>query len=248
LPGKDTASVPSDLPDLPTAFTPVVPLREGGDAMSRAIALAPLHGAGTLAWVRSLARIEAAVVLEPELPLAAARPALFAAASALADALGAYGPAEVPITFGWPATIRVNAAEAGRARLAWPAGTAATSVPDWLVVGIEARLVFPEGWEPGHGLQQTALREEGWSEEEVSAAELTAAWARHLMAGLAEWQHTGPRGGFARLAERYLARLEVEPWMAGARRGLDPATGALVLEHDGARTVHALDEALVQPA
>jgi biotin-(acetyl-CoA carboxylase) ligase len=240
--------VPAELPDLPTAFSPVIALREGGDALSRAVALAPLHGAGTLAWVRSLARVEAAVVLEPEVPLAAARPALFAATSALADALGAYGPAEVPVTFGWPATIRVNAAEVGRARLAWPPGTAEDAVPEWLVVAIEARLIFPEGWEPGLGTHQTALREEGWSEEELSAADLTAAWARHLMAGLAEWQHPGPRGGFSRLAERYLARLDVEPWMGAARRGLDPATGALVLEQDGRRTLHALLEALVQPA
>jgi hypothetical protein len=237
-----------DLPDLPTVFTPVVALREGGDALSRAVALAPVHGAGTLVWVRSLARIEAAVVLEPEAPLAAARPALFAAASALADALGAYGPAEVPVTLGWPATLRVNAAEVGRARLAWPPGAAEDAVPDWLVVGIEARLIFPEGWEPGHGLHQTALREEGWTEEELPAADLTAAWARHLMAGLAEWQHPGPHGGFSRLAERYLARLEAEPWMDGARRGLDPASGALVLDRDGRRTLHALTEALAHPA
>jgi hypothetical protein len=248
LPGKDTASVPSDLPDLPTAFGPVVALREGGDALTRAVALAPVHGAGTLAWVRSLARVEAAVVLEPDLPLAAARAALFAAASALADALGAYGPAEVPVTFGWPGTLRVNGAEAGRARMAWPPGTPEAAVPDWLVVGIEARLIFPEGWEPGHGPEQTALREEGWTEEELPGADLTAAWARHLMAGLAEWQHPGPRGGFPRLAERYLARLDAEPWMGEARRGLDPATAALVLDREGSRSLHALADALAQPA
>nr|WP_281419517.1 biotin/lipoate--protein ligase family protein [Falsiroseomonas tokyonensis] len=233
---------------MPPVFGPIIPLREGGDALSRAVQLAPQHGAGTLAWVRSSARIEAAVVLEPELPLAAARPALFAAASALADALGAYGPAEVPITFRWPATIRVNGGAIGQARLASPPGTADQAVPDWLVVGIEARLAFPQGWEPGHGLQQAALREEGWTEEEIPAADLTAAWARHLMAGLAEWQQPGPRGGFSRLAERYLARLEAEPWMAGARRGLDPSSGALVLDRDGTRRSIPLTEALAESA
>ncbi|NKE46476.1 hypothetical protein HB662_16965 [Roseomonas frigidaquae] len=236
------------LPDLPTAFSPVIALREGGDALRRAVELAPQHGAGTLAWVRSVARIEAAVVLEPELPLAAARPALFAAANALADALGAYGPAEVAITLGWPSTIHVNGGRIGRARLAWPHGAAEEAVPDWLVVGIEARLTFPAGWEPGHGLQQTALREEGWAEEDVSAAELTAAWARHLMAGLAEWQHPGPQGGFRRLADRYLSRMEAAPWMGEARRGLDPATGALVLEQDGTRRLHPLAAALMEAA
>ncbi|NKC29787.1 biotin/lipoate--protein ligase family protein [Falsiroseomonas selenitidurans] len=237
-----------DLPDLPSAFTPVVRLREGGDALRRAIALAPRHGAGTLAWVASAARIEAAVVLEPEMPLAAARAAVFAAASALADALGAYGPPEAAISFGWPATIRINAGRIGQARLAWPPGTAEDAVPDWLVVGVEARLSFPAGWEAGHGLQQTALHEEGWLAEDASAADLTAAWARHLMAGLAEWQAPGPQGGFPRLASRYLARLEPEAGMGAARLGLDPASAALVLEAGGTRRLLPLAEALAQAA
>ncbi|WP_372618969.1 biotin/lipoate--protein ligase family protein [Falsiroseomonas sp.] len=232
------------LPELPSVFTPVVPLREAGDAMTRAVALAPQHGAGTLAWVRSAARIEAAVVLEPEQPLAVARPALFAAASALADALAAFGPPEVPLTFRWPAAVLVNGGQVGEARITWPEDCAEDAVPDWIVVGVEARVGFPRGWDPGHGVDQTALTEEGWDAEEVSAAELTAAWARHLMAGLAEWQHGGPTGGFRRLAERFLARLENEAGSEGFRRGLDPASGDLVLERAGVRQRLGLVEAL----
>ncbi|MBY0329171.1 MAG: biotin/lipoate--protein ligase family protein, partial [Acetobacteraceae bacterium] len=71
------------MPDLPSPFRPVA-LREGADAMARAVALAPEQGAGTLTWVGALRRAEAAVVLEPELPLGAARLALHAAANALA--------------------------------------------------------------------------------------------------------------------------------------------------------------------
>ncbi len=231
------------LPELPTVFTPVVPLREAGDAMARAIELAPRHGAGTLAWVRSAARVEAAVVLEPELPLAAARAALHAAASALADALAAFGPPEVPLMLRWPDRLVVNGGEVGRVRIAWPGDCAEVSVPDWIVVGAEARLIFPRGWEPGHGLQQTSLQEEGWDLEEATAQELTAAWARHLMAGLAEWQRPGPAGGFPRLAEHYLARLE-KPEGKPGRRGLDPATGDLLLDHEGARSRLPLREAL----
>jgi biotin-(acetyl-CoA carboxylase) ligase len=227
------------LPELPSVFAPVVPLREGGDAMARAIALAPEHGAGALAWVRSGARIEAAVVLEPEQPLAPSRAALFAAASALGDALAAFGPPEVPLTFGWPGIVRVNGGAIGGARIAWP-GAQEDAVPDWIVVGVEARLMFPRGWDPGHGAQQTALAEEGWDVTELSGPELTAAWARHLMAGLAEWQRDDPTGGFRRLAERYLARLEHE----GGKRGLDPATGDLIVERDGMRTRLPLKDAL----
>lgn len=215
--------VPEGLPDLPPVFAPVFRLREAGDAVARAVALAPQHGAGTLAWVGAFDRIEAAVVLEPEQPLAAARPALLAAIAALADALAAYGPPEIPVTFAWPATLKVNGGIVGAARLVAPPGAAERSVPDWVVVGVEARFVFPEGHVPGDDPGHTALYEEGFVD--ASPAELTAAWARHLMAGLSDWQALGIR----RLAERYLARLERAPGETG-KRGLDPATGDLVLE------------------
>ena len=96
------AETGTGLPELPSVFTPVIPLREVGDALSRAVAAAAEHGAGTLVWVRSAGRIEVAVVLEPEQALAAARAAIYAAASALGDALAAFGPPEVPLTFRWP--------------------------------------------------------------------------------------------------------------------------------------------------
>lgn len=229
------------LPELPSLFEPIVALREGGDAMARAVEMAPRHGAGTLAWVRSAARIEAAVVLEPEEPLGHARAALFAAANALADAAAAFGPPEIPITFRWPATVLVNGAAIGRARIAWAEGAPEDAAPDWIVVAVEARLNFPPGWEGGMSPGETALQEEGW-EEDLSAPELTAAWARHLMANLAEWGRAPPHAGFRRLAERYLARLEGRE--EGVRRGIEPATGDLILERDGARERLALLDAL----
>jgi hypothetical protein len=228
------------LPELPSLFTPVVTLREGGDAMARAVALAPEAGAGTLAWVRSFARLEAAVVLEPEESLASARLALMAGANALADALSALGPPEVAVALRWPAGLLVGGALAGRLRLAWPGDAAEDAPPAWLVVAAEARLAYPGGWEGGHSPGETALFEEGWLEEEVSAPALTAAWARHLMAGLAEWQ----RQGLRKVAERYLARLEPDPDWPQARRGLDPGTGDLILEEAGTRHRRSLREAL----
>ena len=222
------SEVSEGLPDLPSVFTPIVALREAGDAMERAIALAPQHGAGTFVWVRSWARIEAAVVLEPEQPLAAARPALLAALSAFADAAGAYGPPEVPLTFDWPATIRVNGARVGAARFAAPVGCAEDAVPDWIVVGIEARYADAADAEPGLDPGRTTLFEEGYTD--TTPADLTAAWARHLMATLADWQARGIRV----VAERYLARLDPAVGQ-GARRGIDPATGDLVLDREGVR-------------
>jgi biotin-(acetyl-CoA carboxylase) ligase len=210
------------LPDLPTLFRPVA-LREAGDAMARAVALAPEHGAGTLTWVGAYARAEAAAVLEPEMPLGPARLAFMAASNALADALVALGPPECLVQLRWPGTLLLNHGACGQLRLAAPSGAAEDAVPDWLVVGMEARIAFPESHEPGRDPGVTSLLEEGFDPETTSAAEITAAWARHLMAGLDEWQARGPH----LVAERYLTRLVDE---ADTSRGLDPATGDLVLE------------------
>ncbi|BDG70983.1 biotin/lipoate--protein ligase family protein [Roseomonas fluvialis] len=223
------------LPDLPSVFTPIIALREGGDAMTRAVAEAPQHGAGTLVWARSWARIEAAVVLEPEQPLSAARAALLAAMVAFADAAGALGPPEVPLTFDWPVGIRVNGGLVGAARLATPPGCADSEVPDWVVVGIEAAFAASDQ-DPGRDPGRTTLFEEGYAD--TTPAEMTAAWARHLMATLADWQARG----FRVMAERYLARLDPAIG-AGGRRGIDPATGALVLDQGGQREHRALQVA-----
>jgi biotin-(acetyl-CoA carboxylase) ligase len=231
------SAVSEALPDLPSVFTPIVALREGGDAMARAVVMAPEHGAGALAWVRSWARVEAAVVLEPEQTLAAARPALLAAVTAAADALGAYGPPEQPMTFDWPATIRLNGGVIGLARIAAPPGCAEEAVPDWLVVGIELAFATNAGLEPGLDPERTTLLEEGY--DDITPAELTASWARHLMATLADWQ----AGGFRLVAERYLARLD--PTLArGAVRGIDPATGDLLIQRDGRRERITLAQAV----
>ncbi|MCO6417226.1 biotin/lipoate--protein ligase family protein [Siccirubricoccus sp. KC 17139] len=192
------------------------------------MALAPREGAGCLTWVSAYARAEAAVVLEPELPLAQARLAFHAAANALADAVAALGPPERAVALRWPGRLLVEGGECGCVRLAAPPGAATEAVPDWLVVGMELRLAFPEGHAPGETPDQTSLFEEGFPVE-LDAAALTAAWARHLMAGLEEWQARGPQ----RLIETLLARLAEAP--AAGRRGIEPGTGALVVERDGMR-------------
>ncbi len=236
------------LPPLPSLFRPV-PLREGGDAFARAVewapdqglGIAPSRGAGTLVWVRAYARCEAAVVLEPEQPLAQARLAFHAGANALADALAALAPPERPIRLRWPGTLVVHGARCGEVRLIAPAGCAPGSVPEravpgggvpeWLVLGFTARLANPEGHQPGSTPGETALHEEGFSD--LTPAELVHGWARHLMAGLDEWQARGPH----RVAERFLARLDD---FADAKRGVDLADGALVVERDGTRERHEL--------
>jgi ferredoxin len=61
------------------------------------------------------------------------------------------------------------------------------------------------------------------------ATEITAAWALHLMAGRDAWQ----AHGWQRMAETYLARLLDPAAEPGLKRGIDPATGALVLGNFG---------------
>ncbi|MCX8134372.1 MAG: biotin/lipoate--protein ligase family protein [Roseococcus sp.] len=225
------------LPPLPSLFAPVM-LREGGDALARAVelapesgpGLAPARGAGTLVWVRAYARAEAAVVLEPELPFAEARLAVLAAGNALADALAAIAPPERPVQWRWPGRLLVNAGDVGGLRWAAPPGTAEEAVPDWLVVGFELRIAWPEGTVTGERPGETSLQEEGF--EEVSPALVTGAWARHLMAHLDEWQARGAR----RVIETFLARLAEPAAEKGLRRGVNPKGAALVLERDGQRT------------
>jgi hypothetical protein len=229
--------VVEDLPALPSVFTPIIALREGGDALAHACALAPEKGAGTLVWVRSWARAEAALVLEPDEALPAARLALHAASIALADALGAYGPPDVPLTFDWPCTLRLNGAVVGQTRLGLPPGVSAASVPPWVVVGMELRFAEYADGEPGESPDRTSLLGEGY--DDLTPALLVAAWARHFMATLADWQARGVKT----LAERYLARLDPKLG-AGARRGIVPASGDLVLEAGAGRETLSLAEAL----
>lgn len=224
---------------LPSLFRPV-PLREGQDAMRTAMLLAPeegaparSRGAGTLCHLGSPTRVEAAVVLEPEMPLAQARLALQVGANALADALTVLGPPDIPVHFHWPRELRVNHARAGEIRLLAPEATPEDAVPEWLVLGFECRMAWRDGHEGGLAPDDTSLRDEGF--EDATPEEIIETWARHLMAGMDEWQARGPR----RVAERFLARLAAPAEEPGLKRGLDPATGRLVLDRAGVREVLA---------
>src|SRR5262245_23105176 len=126
--------------NLPPPFA-LVTLREVGDAFTYAIEAAPEHGAGTLTYVGRFDLAEFAVVLEPEEPLRTARPAVYAAMTALTDALVAQAPPEKPVTIDWPDAIRVDGGLVGGGRLAWPAGAREDEPPDWLVFGAMIRIV-----------------------------------------------------------------------------------------------------------
>jgi biotin-(acetyl-CoA carboxylase) ligase len=99
--------------------------------------------------------------------------------------------------------------------------------------------MLDDGAEPGETPGVTALAEEGYGE--IDGAALVESYARHLMAGLHDWEDRG----FQAVAARYLERLD-RP--RAARRGLDPSGDLLLRAEDGAETRHALGQALATPS
>ena len=89
------------------------------DPFERCIILAT-EGAepGTLLWSISQDTCEAAVVLAPEQSREQSLPIILVAMLGLADGLGSLVPPAIPVTFGWPDRIEVNAAVVGGVRCA----------------------------------------------------------------------------------------------------------------------------------
>ena len=208
--------------DLPPPYR-LVTLREVGDAFAHAKQIAADEGAGTLVYVGRFDLAEFAVVLEPEEPLRTARRALYAGLAALADALALYAPPEKPITFDWPADVRVDGALVGGARLAWPIGAPEDEPPAWLVFGSMIRTVAMGADEPGVRPLSSALDEEGF--DELGSGRLVESFARHLMVAIDAWQEKG----FGEVARNYLLRM-APPALAsaGAERAGSAAKRALL--------------------
>jgi hypothetical protein len=209
--------------DLPPPFRAVA-LREVGDAFTHAIEIAADAGAGTLVHVGRFDLAEFAVVLEPDEPLRTARRVLFAALAALADALSVHAPPEKPISFNWPATIRIDGGVIGGARLAWPVGSSEEAPPAWLVFAAMIRTAAVGGEEPGLHPLGTTLDAEGFDHD---SSRLVESFARHFMVTIDTWQ----QDGFAEVAKNYLSRLAPE---RGVRRELDDNGDLLVRRVDKA--------------
>lgn len=196
-------------------------LREVGDAFAHATAVAPKQGAGTLVYVGRFDLAEFAVVLEPDEPLRTARRAFYAGMVALADAIAAFAPPDMPVEFVWPDAVRVNLGLVGGGRLGWPANADENEPPDWLVFGAMIRTASAD--DAGLQAWSTALDQEGFTDFAASA--LVESFARHLMVATDTWQEKG----FGAVAREYLQRLPVE---SGLRRDIDE-TGDLMLRRAG---------------
>jgi hypothetical protein len=195
--------------DLPPPFRAVA-LREVGDAFGHAMNIAAEAGAGTLVHVGRFGVVEFAVVLEPDEPLRTARRALYAGLAALGDALAVLAPPEKPISFDWPAAIRIDGGLVGGARLGWPAHADEDAPPPWLVFGAVIRTIAVSEDDPGlHPLSAT-LDAEGFAD--LGAASLLGSFARYLMVHVDAWQQEG----FALVARNVLQRFALGHGMQGA--------------------------------
>lgn len=201
---------------LPPAFTGRL-VHGGCDAFTEARALAERDGAdatGTLVLADRADVLDLAVVLAPDEPLASARRAFLAGMTALADAVGAHGPPEMPLTFGWPDVLVFDGARLGGGRLGWPAACPEDTTPDWLVFSASLLLSKIGAGDPGLTPDSTALDEEGFPAGIRNP--LVESFARNLIRTFSLWAEDG----FDGIAARYLAHL---PTPAGVAARVDQA-------------------------
>ncbi len=185
---------------LPPVFSWVAP-PPGRAVHDFACDIAPSLGAGTLSSRSGEAVLEIAVVLEPDEPLRQGRRAILTCMSALADAVGACAPPEMPVTLGWPDIIAFDGARIGGGRLGWPEGCAEEEVPDWLVFSAMLIASKKHAGDPGLTPGSTALDEEGF--EPGAADGIVEAFARYLLLGFdAQDEH-----GFDAACAPYLRRV-----------------------------------------
>ena len=192
---------------LPPAFTSLV-LAPPADAFAEAVALARRDGAeaaGTLVLVERADVIDCAVVLAPDEPLVSARRAFLAGMTALADAVGAHGPPEMPLTFIWPDVLMFDGARLGGGRLIWPEDCVEVDTPDWLVFSCMLIASKAHAGDPGLTPDSTALDEEGFPSGIRPL--LVESFARNLIRAFDVWAEDG----FEAVAGRYLAHLPTPP-------------------------------------
>lgn len=172
----------------------------GGDAVAQAVRAAASADGGTLYWTPDADRVQAALVLVPDRPLADTLPSVLVIACAIHDCLGALAPPETAVSHRWPAEIRVNGARCGQLRAIAPAADLA-EVPAWFAVGLELALA-PLGDNPGAAPERTSLAEEGCAG--LAARRILESWARHSV----NWVHRWMEDGLRPVHDSWLARAD----------------------------------------
>ena len=217
---------------------------QGGDPFAMAIAAADAGcDAGLVIFDLAADRLRAAIVFAPDLTLADAAVILPVCGVGLQNAIGALGPPEVSVQFGWDGTVYVNGGRCGVLRIA-ASGTPDVE-PDWLVIELTLSL-WPDSDETGLQPDQTALYAEGCAE--IDAISLLEAWARHTLVGINTWTDSGT-AQIHREWQGLAHGLEGEVTagsLTGTYIGLDDRLG-LLLKIDDTTTLIPLTTNLTRP-
>lgn len=190
-------------------------------------------GAGDLVWSQADDVAAAAIVLEPEGPLADALEMVPLTMVAIADALGAIGPPNLALMIRWPDVLTANGGTVGRVTITVPEGARLDAVPAHVVVAFSIALALPAWLEPAPGLdtETTALHEEGCGD--VDRDGLIGAVARHFLSWLDEWTH----GGFPRLKAGVGGRVSPDVGPSKGAPGAMPAGRLVEIDDAGAARI-----------
>lgn len=195
-------------------------------------------GAGDIVWSRDTARIEAAIVLEPEVGMETAVQMLPLVLVALGDCLGSITPPQVGVSFIWPDIVCVNGARAGQIRAAAETTDSEDVVPGWMVMGLELdHERQPDDPEPGETPDRTWLSEEGGGE--LTRSEIIESYSRHFLTWINMWNDDG----FRPVHDSWMFRAEQrdqditiayrDEVLSGAFMGLDDSGNLLLKVPDG---------------
>ena len=208
-------------------------------------------GAGDIVWARDTARLECAIVLEPEIDRQDCPEMLFLAMVAFGDAIGALAPPEVGVRYRWPRTITINGAVAGQAHLVMASETDDDGAPRFLVVGVDMAIHSPrDRIDPGHEPDRTTLIDECGSD--IDRTELLESYARHFLAWIDTWE----TDGFGTVHDMWLGRAERDGTgneiaieagsvdTSGKVVGLDDHGNLLLRRGDGIVVIETMDALL----
>lgn len=176
------------------------------------------------------ARLEAAIVYTPEIPLAQAMTMLPLSGVGFQNALGALAPPEVAVHLGWDGDIFVNGAKCGRLRAIAPE-TDPSAEPPWLIIGLELDLL-DDAARPGDTPDRTALFAEGCAD--VSPPHLLESWARHTMNWIRRWEEDGTKPLHAewRGLVRDMGEIVTQGDLTGTFLGTDEDFGMLIRDQE----------------
>lgn len=196
--------------------------------------------AGLVAYRLLPERLEAALVLAPEVPLGRAVAMMPLCGVGFQNALGALAPPEVAVHLEWAGGIRINGGRCGGLRMA-AAHHEPEAQPDWLVIDLALPLWPEDDTGGGQTPDLTTLYAEGCAE--VPAPTLLEAYARHTLAWIDRWEEAGNRAlysewkglvhGVGKQVALSLPDCPSAP-VKGTFKGVDEDFGMLLQTADGA--------------